>query len=518
MFLLSFLLSFAYTSNLLYTVSLTNRASVVKINIEFNAGENDTISFDIKNKRIRQISSFYTKDKKKYRIRYSKKGQSVILKKTKNKNIQFNYSVILKQFRYKDKEKSFHIDNLLVLFSKDIFLVPDLVFNSTEQLKISVKYAFPSMWNYASSWKSRSGISEVYSLKDLYAGLIVIGEIKNKYIKLKDKLYLFSFYGLSKTEQKDVIEKYKKIVEKQVALWGYLPNEKLFLTFFKSKKNKKVSEGLQFNNVIFYYLNESVNLNSINLLRLLAHEHFHVWNGSHIKAKKNVQRISWFTEGFTDYYALLTLFQAKLITEKELLNEFSKRAIAYDKREENGELLLSLALDINIVVASKEMNTTDDFIKVIESKPNFWKTGYDNYSLKLALVSLANWDLNDFFDKYILNDNLIEVSDLIAKLGLSIDVKKTCKVQKAYELKKYKKYKKVQKIDKKSNAYLAGLRKRDLITEETVGDNGNLVLKILRRKRKKEISFDPNVCEKNIVWVKTKNNLFDTWLSNREWR
>ena len=55
----------------------------------------------------------------------------------------------------------------------------------------------------------------------------------------------------------------------------------------------------------------------IQLLRLLAHEHFHSWNGQRIALGPPQQDGSWFSEGFTDFYSARLLQRAGLIDDAE---------------------------------------------------------------------------------------------------------------------------------------------------------------------------------------------------------
>jgi predicted metalloprotease with PDZ domain len=64
------------------------------------------------------------------------------------------------------------------------------------------------------------------------------------------------------------------------------------------------------------------------ILRLLAHEYFHTWNGGKIETEEPEQLVYWFSEGFTDFYASRLLRRAGLISNSEWtdrLNETIKK-------------------------------------------------------------------------------------------------------------------------------------------------------------------------------------------------
>ncbi len=65
-----------------------------------------------------------------------------------------------------------------------------------------------------------------------------------------------------------------------------------------------------------------------HVLRLLAHEYFHTWNGGEIVTEEPEEYVYWFSEGFTDFYASRLLRRAGLIDDAEWtsrLNETLKR-------------------------------------------------------------------------------------------------------------------------------------------------------------------------------------------------
>jgi predicted metalloprotease with PDZ domain len=64
------------------------------------------------------------------------------------------------------------------------------------------------------------------------------------------------------------------------------------------------------------------------LAKILSHEHFHVWNGVKLMPKEGGSGLSWFTEGFTEYYAEVLNYQAGLISELDLVEHIN--SILYD--------------------------------------------------------------------------------------------------------------------------------------------------------------------------------------------
>ncbi len=62
----------------------------------------------------------------------------------------------------------------------------------------------------------------------------------------------------------------------------------------------------------------------MHVLRLLAHEYFHTWNGGEIATEEPEELVYWFSEGFTDFYASRLLRRAGLITDEEWLQRLNE--------------------------------------------------------------------------------------------------------------------------------------------------------------------------------------------------
>jgi predicted metalloprotease with PDZ domain len=60
------------------------------------------------------------------------------------------------------------------------------------------------------------------------------------------------------------------------------------------------------------------------ILRLLAHEYFHTWNGGKLATEEPEQYVYWFSEGFTDFYASRLLRRAKLIDDAEWVSRLNE--------------------------------------------------------------------------------------------------------------------------------------------------------------------------------------------------
>ena len=120
------------------------------------------------------------------------------------------------------------------------------------------------------------------------------------------------------------------------------------------------------------------------ILRLCAHEFFHTWNVKRIHPavlgpfdyqRENYTRLLWAVEGITDYYALMTLRRAGIITTERLL-------------EVLGEWMSDLAETPGRHLQSLEEASFDAWIKYYRPDEHSVNSGV-SYYLKGALASLT---------------------------------------------------------------------------------------------------------------------------------
>jgi predicted metalloprotease with PDZ domain len=128
-----------------------------------------------------------------------------------------------------------------------------------------------------------------------------------------------------------------------------------------------------------------------DILRLLAHEYFHTWNGLKIRIDAPEGAAYWFSEGFTDFYARRLLRRAGLMDDAQYLESLNRALAAYDsnplRNEPNARIvadfwndqhvsslpyqrgdLLALALDEAIAAKSGGAESLDDLFRALYAR------------------------------------------------------------------------------------------------------------------------------------------------------
>jgi predicted metalloprotease with PDZ domain len=123
----------------------------------------------------------------------------------------------------------------------------------------------------------------------------------------------------------------RKIVEQDRQLWGSLPYDKY--VFFNLLAGS--GGGLEHRNSVMMMASRfstGSRRNYVAWLALVSHEYFHLWNVKRLRPielgpfdyeHENYPRSLWVSEGLTDYYALVQLRRAQLISERELFFNLS---------------------------------------------------------------------------------------------------------------------------------------------------------------------------------------------------
>lgn len=173
----------------------------------------------------------------------------------------------------------------------------------------------------------------------------------------------------------------------------------------------------------------------------LAHELFHFWNGTRIRAKERWQG-NWFSEGFTDYYANLVLVNRGVLSEdwfiRRMENIFGNYLYFHhsglfeglsvlEAGKEKGRnrfgvydagWVLAFALDDKIRTETEGKKSLDDVMKLAFER--FGQTG-ENYALdELLDVMSEATDINlaPFFEKYLKSREELPLVKLLQTFGL----------------------------------------------------------------------------------------------------
>ena len=272
------------------------------------------------------------------------------------------------------------------------------------------------------------------------------------------KIYKFeqgsAKYTMAVNSESDVpmdslIQFTKQCIDHQIRFFGETPFKEYLFLFNFSTSNSRYG-ALEHLNSSAYFLPPPARQNSLRnsfYTRVIAHEFFHVWNPKLIYPSElddfNYQdsiRITsmWFIEGFTEYYAKLTLVRSGLLPPSHLYEEMKNIALS-DTRDDLEYLSLRAAelgvanpmytkgaliayfMDIECRDKTNNKKSLDDAILYINREFGQKKKPYNDRKVISIIKDATGVDFKNFYKKYIRGKEALPVSDYFEKGGLSYE-------------------------------------------------------------------------------------------------
>src|SRR5215204_2254200 len=235
-----------------------------------------------------------------------------------------------------------------------------------------------------------------------------------------------------------------KIIEAQIKYMGFSPSkENLLITLNEGSPASK--GGTVVKNVISVYPNPQAGLQDFDTLKLISHEHFHFFNGNywHDAGDKKEGYYKWMSEGFTEYYAGLTLFRENLISEKQFVawlnellvqyqtNPHARSATAdvlaekYWESQDYNRLpyvkgaLIGFLTDLQIRQKTSAKKQIDDLMKLLISQTDK-KKGYDDNLLLANFNAVSQTDNRAFYNDFMLGARALPVVEVLKNSQITV--------------------------------------------------------------------------------------------------
>ena len=258
----------------------------------------------------------------------------------------------------------------------------------------------------------------------------------------------------------------QKVVNEQIAVYGEpAAYDYGTYTFIADYLPYVFGDGMEHRNSTILTSSRSLKKGAMRNLGTLSHEFFHSWNVERIRPKSlepfdfteaNVSGALWFAEGFTSYYDDLIIRRTGLTNNNEyaqswggtlnyVLNspgskyynpvEMSRQAPFVDAarsidQQNKANTFISyyswgsvLGLGLDLTLRSEfEDITLDDYMRAMWKKYGKTETPYtlDGLESTLAEVTDSTAFAENFFDRYIYGNKLIDLQPLLAKAGFQL--------------------------------------------------------------------------------------------------
>lgn len=148
--------------------------------------------------------------------------------------------------------------------------------------------------------------------------------------KLKDKPVIIGIHKKIAVGEQELQQAVEKVLYAECSFWNDFSFKNYFISitlpFNPGDRDGSSVGGTSAKNAFFATAAGKASLTS--LIKLFTHEIFHNWNP--VKLGKSIEpKPTWFTEGFTEYFTPIILFNAQLKSYDQLVNEWNQKLVKY---------------------------------------------------------------------------------------------------------------------------------------------------------------------------------------------
>ncbi len=309
-----------------------------------------------------------------------------------------------------------------------LFITPDDMEAGT------VRVELPKGWKASLPWRPAAGQAGVYAVSsydELVSNGLMLGTHAERVFQEGAFRVTLAVGGALQPSMPLLEKVMKPHVAAYTKMFGAVPRADYLVTLHEG-----LTDGGAFTNS--YSLLASEPLTDANLIdwgHIVAHETFHLWNGTGMEPKA---QMDWFKEGFTDYFAILTLARLGLIDECLLTKKLESHARRTFERAQGvtlaeagkhkkqnwgfiygGGAMAALCLDARIREASGGARSLEHMMRAM-----FRDFGpgrkYELKDLVAAATQAAGKDQSDFFARYIQGSEPLPVGEALKLFGFDL--------------------------------------------------------------------------------------------------
>jgi len=333
-----------------------------------------------------------------------------------------------------------------------------------EKRPLRVAIAPPRGWIVTTSLPAVPGAENTFEAADfdtLVDSPFEIGTHEIYDFEVREKPHQLAIWGRGNAQPDRLLRDMEKIIEVEADLFGGLPYDRyLFLLHLSGQGygglEHKDSCSLNYPR---FGLRDRDKYN--RFMQLVAHEFFHLWNVKRLRPKElevfNYEGECytpslWFCEGTTSYYDLAIPFRAGIFDVKTFFKGLSKDLSRFqttpgrlvqplsesswdawiklyrrDAYSDNNQMsyylkgeLVSFLLDLLIRNGSNNRRSLDDVMVHLWEKFGKDEIGYTEAELRAAIASVAETNLDEFFDLYVDGLEELPFDEYLRPFGLQL--------------------------------------------------------------------------------------------------
>lgn len=357
-------------------------------------------------------------------------------KASNNREIAYevDLSFVKEKWEAGNEQAGTYIDSSIFVVTRALFLTSDI----DEQFKVT--FNLPEGYTISTPWTQiGENIYQVNSLEDLTNNTLVWGRFNPETVCLENFKLELALLGYGQNIHEIVGKTFQAILKKYLGIFPTTPESNYLITVFPSEQN----DGEAYATSNAFTLNSPPTIqNKVIWANQFAHELFHYWNGRMINGPERSKR-QWFSEGFTEYFANLSLVQTGIISEDQFyrLTEKTIGLYFYFRNSQYPEVSLLVAgsdkskyrfgvynggwctaFVMDMMIREKYPDKSlQNFMNVLFTKYGLNDEEYIYEDLKREFNDFINIPNNDFFEKYISGIDVLPVERYLNKMGIILD-------------------------------------------------------------------------------------------------
>lgn len=319
-------------------------------------------------------------------------------------------------------------------------------------------------WQVATGLPAVPGQANTFRAENfdvLYDSPVEVSRFKTIAFEVRNVPHRIVIDGEGNYDTERIERDVKKIVEAQVAMMGDIPYKDYTFLVHAFTRTDGGLEHLNSTSIIMERNSFRSPASYNDFLSIMSHEFFHAWNVKRIRpdalgpfdyTKENYTRLLWVAEGITDYYGLLMMRRAHLISEEEYLSKLSSMIesvqskpgrfemsveeasfdawIKYYRVDENSinsqisyydkGHLLGLLLDLQIRKLSGGAKSLDDVMRYLYTEFYKKNRNYTPEDFQRAAELMAGASLENFFTRYVRGREELDYNASLNAAGLQL--------------------------------------------------------------------------------------------------
>lgn len=302
-----------------------------------------------------------------------------------------------------------------------------------------VTFEIPKSWKIAAPWPLRQGVYIAGSVQSLTENSVVLGRFPSTDLRVGSFDVTVATPGEARPPVK-LAAALQQLGTEAGRLFKGTPPGRYVLTFFRADEEDGESyESSAALTSPYSFDDESMIVTG----NTVVHELLHHWLGGMI-APADHDSLSWFTEGFTEYFANVTLSRSGAVSPRLMRAKLANMASGYlyfmnsslfhgvtlaDAVQKKGAYRLgvynggwatALSLDVMLRSESRGKRSLNDVIRLLFTRFGQTSKPVTEKDIVAAASDVAGHDLRAFFDHYVQARNDLPLAETFTKLGLEL--------------------------------------------------------------------------------------------------